>query len=206
MPLELGGRGSYCRRMKRISFLLVALAVCGAPALRAQDPATEERLYKLSGKLDDLIAAQEMMKKQIMNLYKDLESMREQMSRPSPNYARTEDFNSLAEKIKEVDRKRLEDAETVRTELVKLRKVLETALAPSRRSSPVSSSKASSAPTGGSDRGYEYVVESGDTLDAIVAAYREKNIKVTVKEILAANPGLVPERMQIGQKIFIPAP
>ena len=206
MPLELGRRGSYCRRMKRLFFLLVTLALCAAPAVRAQDPATEERLRQLGGKIEDLIAAQEAMKKQIMNLYKDLDSLREQMSRPSPNYARTEDFNSLAEKIKEVDRKRLEDAETVRTELLKLRKLLESALAPSKRSSPVSSSRDNSPPARVSDRGFEYVIEAGDTLDAIVAAYRAKNIKVTLKEILAANPGLVPERMQIGQKIFIPAP
>jgi len=192
--------------MNRISFLLAALTLCATAAVHAQDPAIEERLNKLSGRIEDLIAAQEMMKKQVANLYKDLDSLREQMSRPSPNYARAEDFNSLAEKIKEVDRKRLEDAETVRSELLKLRKLLESALAPSRRSSPASSSRDSSPPARVSDRGYEYVVQSGDTLDAIVAAYREKNIKVTVKEILAANPGLVPERMQIGQKIFIPEP
>ena len=37
-------------------------------------------------------------------------------------------------------------------------------------------------------------------------AYREKNIKVTVKQIENANPGLKPERLKVGQKIFIPAP
>ena len=52
----------------------------------------------------------------------------------------------------------------------------------------------------------EYVVQSGDTLDAIAQAYREKNIKVTVAQILNANPGLKPERMKVGQTIFIPAP
>ena len=51
-----------------------------------------------------------------------------------------------------------------------------------------------------------YVVQSGDTLSVIVQAYNEKGIKVTTKQILKANPGLVPEKMKVGQKIFIPAP
>ncbi len=57
-----------------------------------------------------------------------------------------------------------------------------------------------------SDKGFEYVIKSGDTLEAIVQAYREKNIKVTVSQIVNANPGLKPERLRVGQKIFIPAP
>jgi len=195
--------------MKRVSFLLAALVACAAPALRAQDAATEERLNKLSGEIENLAASQEVLKKQIANLGKDLESLREQSSKPSPNYARTEDFNSLAEKIKEVDRKRLEDAEKVRAELLKLRKVLEAPLAtPKKTSTPTKAPKdnATIAPATGSDKGFEYVVQSGDTLDAIVQAYKEKNIKVTVAQILAANPGLKPERLSVGKKIFIPAP
>ena len=50
------------------------------------------------------------------------------------------------------------------------------------------------------------MIQSGDTLDAIVQAYKEKNIKVTVAQILKANPGLKAERLRVGQKIFIPAP
>jgi len=50
------------------------------------------------------------------------------------------------------------------------------------------------------------VIQSGDTLDAIVLAYREKSIKVTVAGILKANPGLKAERLIVGKKIFIPAP
>jgi septal ring factor EnvC (AmiA/AmiB activator) len=195
--------------MKRISFMLAALMACAAPAVRAQDAATEERLNKLSGEIENLAASQEVLKKQIANLAKDLESLREQSSKPSPNYARPEDLNNLAEKIKEVDRKRLEDAEKVRTELLKLRRVLEAPLAtPKKPSSSVKSPKdsATTAPAAGSDKGFEYVVQSGDTLDAIALAYREKNIKVTVAQILAANPGLKPERMQVGKTIFIPAP
>ena len=50
------------------------------------------------------------------------------------------------------------------------------------------------------------MIQSGDTLSVIVKAYAEKNIKVTVDQIVAANPGLNPKRLRVGQKVFIPAP
>ena len=65
-------------------------------------------------------------------LSRELESVREQSGKPNTSYARQEDLNRLAEAIKEVDRKRMDDAEKVHTELFKLRKLLETPL-PRRR-------------------------------------------------------------------------
>jgi LysM repeat protein len=193
--------------MKRISFLLVTLALCAPAALRAQDAATEERLNKLSGRIDDLAAAQESLKKQIDVLAKELDSVRQQSDKPNASYARQEDLNRLGEAVKEVDRKRLDDAEKLHTELLKLREVLKAPLGSSKKA-PVSAPKeppatpASTTP----DKGFEYVIKSGDTLDAVAQAYKEQNIKVTVAQILKANPGLKPERLKVGQKIFIPAP
>ena len=193
--------------MKRISFLLVTLALCAAPAVRAQDAATLERLDKLAGRIEDLTAAQEALKKQMSELSRELERVREQSAKPSANYARQEDLNLLAEKIKEVDRKRMDDAEKIRTELVKLRRALEAPLTPPK-TKPASVPKEKPAPEKpvGDDKVFPYTVQSGDTLDAIVQAYKEKNIKVTVAQILAANPGLKADRLRVGQKIFIPAP
>ncbi len=47
---------------------------------------------------------------------------------------------------------------------------------------------------------YEYVVESGQTLSLIA-----KGFDTTVPKILAANPGLKPNRLRVGQKLIIPA-
>ena len=207
LSLELGGGASYCRRMKRISFLLVTLALCSPPALRAQDAATEERLNKLSGRIEDLTAAQEALRKQMSELTRELEDVREQSGKPNTSYARPEDLNRLAEAIKEVDRKRMDDAEKIHTELLKLRDVLESAAVPAEKAT-VTSPKDTAATTSSTtpEKGFEYVIKSGDTLDAIAQAYREKNIKVTAAQILKANPGLKAERLIVGQKIFIPAP
>jgi LysM repeat protein len=56
------------------------------------------------------------------------------------------------------------------------------------------------------DKGFEYEVKKDDTLSLIVKAYRDNNIKITMDQVLKANPGLKPEKMRVGQKIFIPAP
>lgn len=192
--------------MKRILLLLIPLALCSTPGVRAQDAATQERLDKLSGRIEDLTAAQEALRKQVSDLSRELESLREQSSKPNTSYARQEELSRLAEDIKAVDRKRMDDAEKIHSELLNLRKVLETPL-PQPKKSSVTTPKETPA-TGNSptpEKGYEYVVKSGDTLDAIAAACKEKNVKVTVAQILKANPGLKAERLRVGQKIFIPA-
>jgi LysM repeat protein len=193
--------------MKRFSFLLATLALCAAPILRAQDAATQERLDKLAGRIDDLTAAQEALRKQMSELSRELESVREQSARPNSSYARQEDLNHLLEEIKAVDRKRVDDADKVKTELIKLRKALEMP-PPSTKPKPASTAREKPAPEKppGDEKVFPYTIQSGDTLDAIVQAYKEKNIKVTVAQILAANPGLKADRLRVGQKIFIPAP
>ena len=193
--------------MKRIYFLLATLALCAAPAVRAQDAATLERLDKLAGRIEDLTAAQEARKKQISELNRELEGVREQSGKPNTRYARQEDLKGLAESIEQVDRKRMEDAEKIHSELLKLRNGLEKSLTPPK---PKPTSSPREKPPGekpaGDEKVFPYVIQSGDTLSAIVQAYKEKNIKVTAAQILKANPGLKAERLIVGTKIFIPAP
>jgi LysM repeat protein len=116
-------------------------------------------------------------------------------------------LNGLREKVAEVDHKRMDDAEKIHTELLKLRDLLKTPMA-SPRQKTASLPKEKSAPEqpATDDKVFPYVIQSGDTLEAIVQAYKEKNIKVTVAGILKGNPGLKAERLIVGKKIFIPAP
>jgi LysM repeat protein len=194
--------------MKRLGFLLVTLALCAPTALPAQDAATQERLAQINGTLDDLAKAQEVLRKRVDELKREVESLHEQSAKPSPSYAKPEDLKSLAEAIKTVDRKRMEDADTTQAELIKLRKLLEAPVSGPKKpptSKPPKETTSSATPPV-SATGFEHVVKSGDTLDAIVQAYRVKNVKVSVSQVVAANPGLKPERLKVGQKIFIPAP
>jgi LysM repeat protein len=50
------------------------------------------------------------------------------------------------------------------------------------------------------------VIQKGDTLSIIAQAYKEKNIRASIDDILKANPALKAEKLKVGQKIFIPAP
>jgi N-acetylmuramoyl-L-alanine amidase len=189
--------------MKRISFLLLTVLLAAPVMAPAQDAATDERLNKLSAQIDVLIEAKDAQNKKIDDLQGQIRDLQSQVSKPSGNYASADDAKQLADAIKEVDRKRQEDNEKVLSELEKLGKTL--GGSSGRRSSTVPDTKpvADANPTAPH---FEYTVQAGDTLGAIVRAYKDKNIKVTLQQILAANPGLKPENMKVGQKIVIPAP
>src|SRR2546421_8532297 len=194
--------------MKKIFTLVVLLTVVTPAAIRAQDAATEERINKLNGTIADLRESQEALKKLVERLAKEIEGLREQASKPTGNYASAEDLKSLAKSVEEVDRKRIKDFEGIDATLHKLQKALLTpAPAPKKGATAATSDSgeksgadktvADKAP--GDDKAFPHVIKKGDTLEAIVQAYKEKNIKVTVDQILKANPGLVPEKMRTGQ-------
>lgn len=192
--------------MKRIS-ILIATALLALPAISpAQDAATEERLNKLSAQIDVLVDAKEAQNKKIEDLQNQIRDLQNQVSKPTGNYASADDVKQLADAVKEIDKKRQEDNEHILQELQNLGNSLK---------SPASSRHASSGSTpqsvppthsSGPQKGYDYVVQEGDTPAAIAKAYREKGIKVTSQQILDANPGLKANNMKVGQKIFIPEP
>ena len=191
--------------MKRISFVLLVLLLGLTPRLRAQDAATEERLNKLSGQIDNLVDGQQALKRQIDALAKELENLRADASRPKGDYASQADLKSLADALKEVDRKRMEDNDTVRKELKDLAKALRTTPTTAPHHTPDQTSNPE--PPKGPESGYGYyVIKKGDTLDAIVQAYADKNIKLTIAQIQKANPNLEPTKLKVGQKVWIPAP
>jgi LysM repeat protein len=125
--------------------------------------------------------------------------------------------------VEEVDRKRLDDYKKIETAIANLG----TKLAPvtpsngkdkdrhstggKNNSGGDKGDKSSGDSTGtekapANEKGFKYTIKNGDTISAIIQAYKDQNIKVTEKDILKANPGLVPEKMKVGQEIFIPAP
>src|SRR5258708_4560513 len=110
--------------MRRISLLILAAALCAAPQSRAQDAATQERLDKLTGQIEDLLAARAEQDKRLTALSSQLAELREQTGKPNANYASQEDLKRLAEVVREVDRKRLDDYDKIHADLLKLGKSL----------------------------------------------------------------------------------
>jgi LysM repeat protein len=188
--------------MKRIIFFLTVFAVATAFELRAQDVAAlEERVKQLRGHVDDLMEDKINQKKQIEALTREIQSLRDQQSRPNESYASNEDLRRLAEKLQELDDKRKTDREVILKEIEKL-----------GRASGGKTPKPPKTPNIASpgklpEKAIEHEIAAGDTLSTIAAAYsKEAGVKVTTDQILKANPGLVPEKLKVGQKILIPLP
>lgn len=190
--------------MKRIC--LVALLLVTALA-RGQDAAVEERLNKLNGYVQDMLASQDVLQKRIATLAKELDTLREQ-NRVNGGAATQDDIKRLTEAIKEVDRKRLEDYEKIRKQIENLGRALAVPVPPKtgRKGAPPKEGGPGGTPPAVPEKGFEHTVAENDTLSTIAQAYREKGIKVTVDQIVKANDGLNPNLLKIGQKIFIPAP
>jgi LysM repeat protein len=159
----------------------------------------EERFILLSAQLDDLLLAKKAQQKQVADLAKAIEGLRQQLKPPDGSYASQEDLTRLVDATRQLDQARLKDDEQIHTELVTFSNMLITPPA-------VGATYVASGAPSASKNGHEYTIKSGDTLSGIARAYREKNINVSVDQILKANPGLRPERLRPGQKILIPVP
>src|SRR5271165_1884039 len=123
MPLAPGNPQAYFRHMKRICRFTAFCLIAFAPLLRAQElnpttlpPSREEAAENyaaLKGHVDDLIAAQADQLKQIQELKKELEDLRQEMAKPNGSYARQEDLKQLADAVRELDKKRAADNEAI---------------------------------------------------------------------------------------------
>jgi LysM repeat protein len=178
----------------------------------AQDAATQAQLDKITGDIQDVKDELNSQGKRITDLEKKISDMQDKINTPAGNdYASSDDLKKLAEQVQEIDKKREEDNKKILDALEKLSKG-----GVSHRPSSVSddTGAASPAPTTGTttptanangQNGYYYPIAPHNTLAAIAKAYRAQGVKVTVADILKANPGLNPNKLVVGQKIFIPA-
>ena len=192
--------------MKRILIWIFILGISLAAA-RAQDDATQQQINKLSGQIQDLLDAQAVQAKRITALEKEISELRDKSSQPAAaDTANADDLKKLADQVREIDRKRQEDRELILKEIGKLGKVGGSSSGRKSTPSVTTNTATAGSSAGGKENGYEYKVAERDTLSIIAKAYRDQGIKVTADQILKANPGLNPNSLKVGQKIFIPAP
>jgi LysM repeat protein len=189
--------------MKRILIWLLVLSFSIAAA-RAQDDATQQQINKLNGQIQDLTDAQAVQTKRITALEKEISDLREKSNGSGAN---SDELQKLADQVQEIDKKRQEDRTLILKEIEKLGKIGSGSA--SGRKPPTVSTTTTENPGStitGPQKGYDYIIQRGDTLLAIAKAYREQGIKVTTEQILKANPGLDDKKLIVGKKIFIPAP
>lgn len=186
--------------------ILILTFFLAIPLARAQDAGTQQQIDKLFGAIQDIQAAQGLQEKRLAALEKQISDLSDKVSAPQVNNsASADDLKSLAEKVQEIDRKRQEDRELILKQIENLAKVGGGATS---HKSPPSVAKApdDTAAPATPQKGYEYTVKAGDTVGLIAKAYRDQGVKVSVSQILKANPGLDPNKLYVGKKVFIPDP
>ena len=192
--------------MKKISFwwVILALMVFTSGPARAQDAATQQQLDKLSGQIQDLLDAQALQGKRLDALEKEVSDLGNKVNQPAAgDGASADDLKKLAEQVQEIDKKRQDDNELILKQIANLAKI---GGGSPRHSVPAAADNPPAPAPGTKQKGYDYEVQAGNTLSGISKAYRDQGVKVSVAQILAANPGLTPKNMKVGQKIFIPDP
>lgn len=118
----------------------------------------------------------------------------------------SEDVNTVIQviegdvsKIKRDVRSVAIDAGTARKKVEELEKKMTTAAVATPRPSASGSASSATTPPPPPGEGGIYTIKKGDTLGKIAAAY-----KITLSQLQAANPGIDPRRLRIGQQIVIP--
>ena len=194
--------------MRKISLWLFILTftVCAA---RGQDAATQQQIDKLSGQIQDILETQAAQTKRLEVLEKQIADLGDKLNQPAANdSASADDLKKLAAQVQEIDKKRQDDNEQILKAIEKLGKTGTGSAGhkPAPTASTTTSTDASTPGATGSQKGYNYPIAAGDTISAIAKAYRAQGVKVTSEQILAANPGLNPNSLIVGKKIFIPDP
>lgn len=182
-----------------------------AITLAAQQEA-EERYKRLAATVEELQTSLSAQQRQISSLSSEINKLREEIGRSNTSAATQESIRELNEQILKVDKSRIEDNKRIQEALEKLgQTIVKGVSSPRRLDSPPTPGNGGGAARPQANRpaqeeGFEYVVQSGDILDKIVARYREEKIMVTKKAIMEANPTVDWNRLRVGQKIFIPKP
>jgi len=196
--------------MRKILFGLFIFAFTASLAV-AQDAATQQLIDQINGRIQDINSVLDKQNKRLDALEKSVSDLSDKLNQPAANNsANADDLKKLATQVKDLAKKQQDDNDLIVKELEKLGKGGSIST-PSHKQPPVSNENStppsSAGSAGGKQNGYYYPVKKDDTLDAIARAYSaELKTKITVKLILAENPGLDPNKMPVGKKIFIPDP
>jgi LysM repeat protein len=193
--------------MRKILFGLFILAFTALLA-SAQDAATQQLIDEINGRIQNLTEMQATQGKKIAELEKQISDLSDKLNQPAVNNsASADDIKKLTKAIQEVDKKRQDDNDQIMKVLDKLAKGGGVPASPRKTTSVPPPANSSTANAGDKQNGYYYPVKKDETLIAIAKAYSaELKTKITVEQILAANPGLDPNKMPVGKKIFIPDP
>ena len=204
-----------------------------AAAEAADRQEAQERALRLKAIIEDVVAAQSAQQKRMLALIEDMKVLRDDTAEAVGKCATAADLKKLDEKITALEKSRQADRELILGEIAKLAKALAATPASAhppphgptvsertiaeRRPVGVSTTTVkikppevkAPEPAPKVERGVEHLVNQGEFFSTILTAYNAEFKKlgkkpVTQKQVLASNPGLNPNNIRVGQKIFIP--
>jgi hypothetical protein len=201
-----------CLLAARPLYLAAADQFADATALAAQRD-SEERIKRLSADIQTVLDTQELIQKrqeefrqQLQKLSDEVRSLKEDKDRSSANSVSREELRKYIEHLKEqLDEQRESDKKLILSSIKELGK---TAPPPAVVEAPKTNSRHATEPT---DDVFLYIVKKNDRLLDIIAVYNEEyqkhgQGKITLEQVLKANPNLKPDHLVAGRKIRIPAP
>lgn len=203
---------------------LFAAALAGAllpasPLIAQETPATiaaereemEANYKRMSLRVEQMEDTLQNQQKRIATLVEEIHNLREQVDKlraKGESTATQESIKQLAEKIEEVDKKRIADNELISKKLGNLGKELSTTLVPKTtpQPPPIKTEKTPPAANQPPETSFAYQIKDGDTLSRIVTDLRAQGWKVTQKQVMDINPSVNWSRLRVGQTIYIPQP
>ena len=119
--------------MKKILLCLMVFMFAVGVVL-GQDSGTQQQIDKLSGQIQDLLAAQEQQGKQLAALSKQISDLSDKVNTPAvSDSASRDDLKTLATQVQEIDKKRQADRDLILKQIENLGKL---SAAPSRKAPP----------------------------------------------------------------------
>lgn len=204
---------------------LFAAALAGAllpasPLIAQETPATiaaereemEANYKRMSLRVEQMEDTLQNQQKRIATLVEEIHNLREQVDKlraKGESTATQDSIKQLAEKIEEVDKKRIADNELISKKLGNLGKELSTTLVPKTTPLPPPATKTEKTPPAANqppETSFAYQIKDGDTLSRIVTDLRAQGWKVTQKQVMDINPSVNWSRLRVGQTIYIPQP
>ena len=170
-----------------------------SPSAVAEREDAHERYKRMSAKIEDLENTVQTYNQQFQKMEQELHRLRSEIARLREGASDSSAIAEMRRKIEIVDKAREADQENVIKEFARLRKdLLGTLTKPPK-------SNQGAPPPKVSEKGLEYSIREGDTLAALVKTLNKQGVKVTQRQIEEANPRVNWNKLQIDQKIFIPA-
>ncbi len=180
----------------------------------------EERYRQLNSTVEGLVIGHaQLMRKlgRVEQMEETLQRLRAEVATKTSGagFVTREDFVKLAETVQEIDRKREADKREILAEIAGLEKSLQAAIgAVSRRAATPPPAERepkpeerSTAPAANQE-GAWHTIQGGDTMVSIVKAYNESYQKegrrTSLSLLREANPGVKPESLFVGKKLFVP--